>query len=169
MQQFNFKDLRPELKCGLCEHHLKCQNNHQHDCGHPRKEEEELSVTLAVFSWTELSVTLPVFSWTELSVTLAVFSWTELSVTLVVFSRTELSVTLAVFSWTELSVTLPVSPSGSGLTLQLQLHTAYPRSQLFFPSLLFLLFHFPALHSRLKRNVSPGKLHRFTANVGESN
>ena len=24
-----------------CEHHLKCQNNHQHDCGHPRKEEEE--------------------------------------------------------------------------------------------------------------------------------
>ena len=22
-----------------CEHHLKCQNNHQHDCGHPRKEE----------------------------------------------------------------------------------------------------------------------------------
>ena len=145
VQQFNFKDLRPELKCGLCEHHLKCQNNHQHDCGHPRKEEEELSVTLAVFSWTELSVTL------------------------VVFSRTELSVTLAVFSWTELSVTLPVSPSGSGLTLQLQLHTAYPRSQLFFPSLLFLLFHFPALHSRLKRNVSPGKLHRFTANVGESN
>ena len=30
-----------ELKCGLCEHHLKCQNNHQHDCGHSRKEEEE--------------------------------------------------------------------------------------------------------------------------------
>ena len=24
-----------------CEHHLKCQNNHQHDCGHPRKEEEK--------------------------------------------------------------------------------------------------------------------------------
>ena len=103
MQQFNFKDLRPELKCGLCEHHLKCQNNHQHDCGHPRKEEEELSVTLAVFSWTELSVTLPVFSWTELSVTLAVFSWTELSVT------------LAVLSWTELSVT----PHHQGLELTL--------------------------------------------------
>ena len=33
--------LWPELKCGLCEHHRKCQNNHQHDCGHPRKEEEE--------------------------------------------------------------------------------------------------------------------------------
>ena len=29
------------MKCGLCEHHLKCQNNDQHDCGHPRKEEEE--------------------------------------------------------------------------------------------------------------------------------
>ena len=27
------------VKCGLCEHHLKCQNNHQHDCGHPRKKE----------------------------------------------------------------------------------------------------------------------------------
>ena len=25
-----------------CEHHLKCQNNHQHDCGHSRKEEEDL-------------------------------------------------------------------------------------------------------------------------------
>ena len=31
----------PELKCGLCEHHQKCQNNHQHYCGHLRKEEEE--------------------------------------------------------------------------------------------------------------------------------
>ena len=42
VQQFNFKikDLCPERKRGLCEHHLKCQNNHQHDCGHPRKEED---------------------------------------------------------------------------------------------------------------------------------
>ena len=27
----NLKGLWPELKCGLCEQHLKCQNNHQHD------------------------------------------------------------------------------------------------------------------------------------------
>ena len=46
---FSFKDLWPELKCGLCEHHLKCQNNHQHDCGHPRKEEEEISVLFWYF------------------------------------------------------------------------------------------------------------------------
>ena len=39
VQQFSFKDLWPELKCGLCEPDLKCQNN-QHDCEHPRKEEE---------------------------------------------------------------------------------------------------------------------------------
>ena len=43
VQQFNFKDLWPELRCGLCEHHLKCQNNHQHDCGHPGKEERRRS------------------------------------------------------------------------------------------------------------------------------
>ena len=41
MQQFNYKDLWPELKCGLREHHLKCNNNHQDACGHLRKEEEE--------------------------------------------------------------------------------------------------------------------------------
>ena len=41
VQQLNYKDLSPELKCGLCAHHLKCHNNHQHDCGHIRKEEEE--------------------------------------------------------------------------------------------------------------------------------
>ena len=29
-----------DQSCGLCEHYLKCQNNHQHDCGHSRKEEE---------------------------------------------------------------------------------------------------------------------------------
>ena len=46
VQQFNFKDLWPELKCGLCEHHLKCQNNHQHDYGHPRKEEEESAIKM---------------------------------------------------------------------------------------------------------------------------
>ena len=48
MQQFNFTDLWPELKCGLCKHHLKCQNNHQHDCGHPRKEEEEEVLQLVI-------------------------------------------------------------------------------------------------------------------------
>ena len=43
LQQFSFEDLWPELKCGHCEHYLKCQNNHQHNCGHSisRKEEEE--------------------------------------------------------------------------------------------------------------------------------
>ena len=41
VQQLNYKDLSPELKCGLFEHHLKCHNNHQHVCGHIRKEEEE--------------------------------------------------------------------------------------------------------------------------------
>ena len=35
------KRKKRKLKCGLCEHHLKCQNNHLHYCGHPRKEEEE--------------------------------------------------------------------------------------------------------------------------------
>ena len=48
VQQFNFKDLWPELKCALCEHHLKCQNNHQHVCGHPRKEEDEVKLTFVL-------------------------------------------------------------------------------------------------------------------------
>ena len=45
LQQFNFKELWPELKCGRYKHHLKCQNNHQHNCGHSvsRKEEEQES------------------------------------------------------------------------------------------------------------------------------
>ena len=38
VEQFSFKELWSDLKCGFCEHHLKCQNNHQHDCGDPRKE-----------------------------------------------------------------------------------------------------------------------------------
>ena len=61
----------PELKCGLCEHHLKCQNNHQHDCGHLRKEEEGdpspghcLSVFLPVYSryfvWTRPGINVMV-------------------------------------------------------------------------------------------------------------
>ena len=33
-----------------CEHHLKCQNNHQHDCGHPRKEEEEEEEAVVVLA-----------------------------------------------------------------------------------------------------------------------
>ena len=47
---FNFKDFWPELTCGLCEHHLKCQNSHQHDCGHPRKEKEEEKITYTCYT-----------------------------------------------------------------------------------------------------------------------